>query len=463
MEDELIGAAGHGSAVEQWLVEAAVVIGDHALDVRVISAFDAVKIDMHACCRLAGHGVKNMGCELAACHLSFFLSISLGSQSWSGVGPGPIVDKAVPGSKEIAGWLDIMRNALLTLASLALVLLALEVVARYYHDSIVPRRSRVVPIEIGRYDHRYGWSLVPGNEAASSAVGEAIRYRINTLGLRGGEVTRERPADRYRVLLIGASRAFGFGANEEDHVPKLLEAYLDGVEVLNGGVSGYGIDQMLLRFETEGRLLEPDLVILYLPHFGSHRHMHGERFSKRKPRFTLEDGELKLVNELPDLGLQTEPFWPVPWMAWLEERSMLAQLMSHVVVLRIQDRSDRWSNSTRYKDDVRRDRVNAKDPEFVEAMRLLAEALLVRLAKAVEDAGAELLVVTEMRDLELRAKKAGIATLYLYHVLNNPYFELPDGLGHLSRKGNTVLTAKIFEEILARKWLCDRHPAHYRC
>ena len=320
-----------------------------------------------------------------------------------------------------------------------------------------------MPVEIGRYDHRYGWSLIPGSVAVSSATGESIEYRINRLGLRGPEVEREPRSERYRVLLAGASRAFGYGVREEEHIPYLLEHYLDDTEVLNGGVSGYGLDQILLRFENEGRSLRPDLVLLYLPHFGNHRHMHSQRFGMRKPRFLLVNGKPMLESDLPDLGLRETPVWPTPFMATLERRSMLVQLFAHALTLRLGMQSDHWTSAAEYDEGERRDRENARDAEFMSEMEALAEALLVRFAHAVESIGAELLVVTEMRAFEQAASRHGIAALYLHHALNNPLYELDHGLRHLNAAGNAVLAAAVYEEITARRWLCDRHAAHHRC
>ena len=62
------------------------------------------------------------------------------------------------------------------------------------------------------------------------------------------------------------------------------------------GVGGFGVDQELLYLRQEGFRYEPDLVLAYVAHYGDHRHMHTERWGKKKPRFVLIDGELVLKN-----------------------------------------------------------------------------------------------------------------------------------------------------------------------
>jgi hypothetical protein len=91
----------------------------------------------------------------------------------------------------------------------------------------------------------------------------------------------------------------------------LLEQYMNEagfrVEVMNFGVSGYGIDQAYLRWELEGRSYHPDVVILglYPAEIGRNLEVHhlknwglfegGNAYSK--PRFVINsDNELQLVN-----------------------------------------------------------------------------------------------------------------------------------------------------------------------
>jgi lysophospholipase L1-like esterase len=115
---------------------------------------------------------------------------------------------------------------------------------------------------------------------------------INSLGLRGPEIPVVKPPGTLRVLVLGDSYAEGLQVPWEDLLSTRLERALnDGagprVEVVNGGVSGYGTADELLLLEKLGWRLKPDLVLVA---FCIHNDVANnlERplydFSKRPPR-----------------------------------------------------------------------------------------------------------------------------------------------------------------------------------
>lgn len=91
---------------------------------------------------------------------------------------------------------------------------------------------------------------------------ETDYFSINSIGLRGGEIGEKDP-DQTRVLILGASTAFGFGAKGNSET---FAALLDAdptLEAINGSVIGYNSMQELRYFETELINLEPDYVITF--------------------------------------------------------------------------------------------------------------------------------------------------------------------------------------------------------
>ncbi len=68
--------------------------------------------------------------------------------------------------------------------------------------------------------------------------------------------------DLMRVLALGDSFTWGNEVNADENFAHLLDAADNGLEVLNMGVPGYGIDQMVLKYERFGTRLEPDLILL---------------------------------------------------------------------------------------------------------------------------------------------------------------------------------------------------------
>ncbi|HYW73829.1 MAG TPA: GDSL-type esterase/lipase family protein [Pyrinomonadaceae bacterium] len=83
-------------------------------------------------------------------------------------------------------------------------------------------------------------------------------YSNNSLGLRGREIG---PKQRFRILLLGDSFTYGLGVNDTQTFASRLES-LTGSETINAGDPGTGTDYALRFYETLGRQLAPDVVIL---------------------------------------------------------------------------------------------------------------------------------------------------------------------------------------------------------
>jgi hypothetical protein len=99
------------------------------------------------------------------------------------------------------------------------------------------------------------------------------RYVTNAEGFRVPEPTREyarpKPPGTFRVMLVGASFAFSWGAAWADSLASQLEQGLrnarfggaDSLELLNAGVPSLAESSQLAWFEHTGRTYEPDLVV----------------------------------------------------------------------------------------------------------------------------------------------------------------------------------------------------------
>lgn len=97
--------------------------------------------------------------------------------------------------------------------------------------------------------------------------GRWVVTRLNRVGLRGPEL-RAKSEDRLRIAVFGDSLVQATRTPRTQTFPARLAAECReigvDVETLNAGVSGYGPDQSLLRFEAEVDELEPDLVLLVI-------------------------------------------------------------------------------------------------------------------------------------------------------------------------------------------------------
>ncbi len=104
---------------------------------------------------------------------------------------------------------------------------------------------------------------VPGLDVSSGGK----RLQTNSMGFRAEELNKKKPADVFRVAVLGDSFTFAWGIKRENTYPSILERLLDkssshGVEVVNMGVSGYGSRDEVLLFLHRGTKLSPDLVIM---------------------------------------------------------------------------------------------------------------------------------------------------------------------------------------------------------
>lgn len=114
----------------------------------------------------------------------------------------------------------------------------------------------------------YGRFHVPGYTGWTKAPEYTTYFRTNSLGLRGPEVSPDKRADVYRVLVLGDSFVEAAQVAEEYSFVQRLERSLNAkappkrVEVLNAGIGGWGTGQQMLYLQQEGPRLQPDLVLL---------------------------------------------------------------------------------------------------------------------------------------------------------------------------------------------------------
>jgi hypothetical protein len=289
-----------------------------------------------------------------------------------------------------------LSNALLVAATVFVVIGAAELLFRaFYHpenlDSVV------------RFDDVLGWSLEPRASLRSVDNDEGLDYRIrtNSLGMRDREVEREKKPGTKRILIVGDSIAFGTGVDAEWRFSDFLSRALgDDVEVLNAGVCGWGTDQELLYYETKGRDLRPDIVILAFTMANDVlNNMLDHLFlaSAPKPRFVLEGDSLVLEKRTLDP--------PRPGV----ERRVRSVLRKSRVLLFAKRRIDAIRYESRVKHEGSPSHrgfdkegleknyshwsvYEASYPPQFEAAWRVTEALIARLARDCANDGADFLV-----------------------------------------------------------------------
>lgn len=276
-------------------------------------------------------------------------------------------------------------RAVLLAGSMVFVALAAEVSLRLVAPPAEPTRGDAVRDPFHFFDHHpfLGWDLVPGAVDRHKKAEFDVAIRISEQGLRSDRLYDETPAPGVRrAVVLGDSFTFGHGVEvEEGWVARVEAGHGAGpdqaggapeTEMVNLAVTGYGVDQMVLRLEerSEGRLaFSPQLVVAAIFLADVFRTAEDAHIGYHKPRFVVDPAS-------PD-GLRLTGV-PVPVEAAAHaDRSSGSQLLRlvrerGVPLVRHLGWGDAWPVTAR---------------------------LLDRLQRGVEDGGAQLAVVLVPKDV----------------------------------------------------------------
>jgi hypothetical protein len=308
---------------------------------------------------------------------------------------------------------------------------------------------------------------------------------INAQGLRGSRTYAPRPAPGVvRVAAFGDSFVYGNEVADADAWPAQAERLFPGLEVLDYGVGGYGVDQAYLRFCREGMALSPAIVLIGFATDDMRRLVNVYRrfisnreFPLVKPRFRFDDrGALVLVpNAAPqrsdyvrylrdpraviELGKYDYWYQPAIYQEPLYDYSATVRLLTSVW-LRV---SNRYLARSRM---YRRGEFNPSSTAF--AIQL---ALFEQFVRRVRQAGARpLVVLLPDRESVARARRGerpileplveamtarGIPYVDLTRAFADPGApgDVDDWFmkgGHYSPAGNAIVARWLGRKLLAR-------------
>lgn len=192
----------------------------------------------------------------------------------------------------------LLTNALLFIFSATVVFLVCETSTRLigkargidftlYMKEL--KNSDRLPQELFMEDAVVGYRLRPANQVLATTSDFSVIYKTNSRGLRDKEYSYTRDEGRFRILAFGDSLLFGEGVSAGKRFADIPEERLPGIEVINFGVPGYGLDQQLLYFMTEGVKYSPDMAIVFIHHDAIRRYKTGISLND-----TLEAKEMTL-------------------------------------------------------------------------------------------------------------------------------------------------------------------------
>lgn len=124
-------------------------------------------------------------------------------------------------------------------------------------------------ITVGKIDKKFHHSFTPNTTLKTNSPQNEINYdaRINNFGLRGEDITLEKPKGTMRILLVGDSFTFGVGAQDNETIPYYFEEivkkkYSNDIEVINCGMGLLCTTLHYINIRDKYLQLSPDLVIL---------------------------------------------------------------------------------------------------------------------------------------------------------------------------------------------------------
>jgi hypothetical protein len=195
-----------------------------------------------------------------------------------------------PSSKE---W---FRRSVLVLCAILMGLVSLEFALRastwgylfVYPNFVLGARTVLAEGDRSRYVHdaQLGHVPRPGHAAAGTTIeGDGLRGNGDK---RAGEQVAGAP-----ILAVGDSFTYGDEVNDGQTWPAQLQL-ITGRRVLNGGVSGYGFDQIVLRAEQLAAKYKPSAIVVSFIADDIRRTEMRRLWSADKPWFVIEDGKLVL-------------------------------------------------------------------------------------------------------------------------------------------------------------------------
>lgn len=159
---------------------------------------------------------------------------------------------------------EVVTQAWLVVLSIGFTFIAVDLVAGVI--LVKPLSPELSPDKIRHH------KLVPNTDSRFEQPDFSYVQHVNNLGIRGRDASFKKPAQHYRVLILGDSFTMGKGVEDDQTFSALLEVSLNRrkacgattFEVLNGGIDSYAPVLSYLQLSEDLAPLEVDLVLLDL-------------------------------------------------------------------------------------------------------------------------------------------------------------------------------------------------------
>lgn len=204
-------------------------------------------------------------------------------------------------SKQDSEWpsrrLSLIRRLFYTIIFVVLFLLVLEgacsvaIVCKHaFFDQPLAERVHT------EYDPELGWINLP-SVSEPDMYGPGLSLHTNSQRFRqSGDLSKEVPEGKLRVIASGDSFALGYGVGDDDTWCTKLAAADPKLEVVNMGQGGYGVDQAYLWYKRIRDDFEHDVHLFTFVTADFARMLNRNFTGYGKPILTLEGGTLTVQN-----------------------------------------------------------------------------------------------------------------------------------------------------------------------
>lgn len=225
------------------------------------------------------------------------------------------------------------KDIILVVFSTLIAMLAAEGIARLF---ITPAPRFVTGFRLsasGYYtiDDAVGWVPRPNVQGTHNQAGSfESTFSTNSAGLRDDEASLSKSDGRTTIVALGDSFTWGFGVNDDEIYTEVMESLLSDVEVVNLGVTAYGLRQEIDYFDRMGSAVDPDIVVVALVMndiTDPIRIRSGETVQQWLARIGFQPADT--VN---DAAVQPEKQWSFSGLkSWLADNSAIYRAFTDVV------------------------------------------------------------------------------------------------------------------------------------
>ena len=170
------------------------------------------------------------------------------------------------------------KQSIVGIVLLVIILSAVEGLLRvddYYNNQCIFMTSNIYP-EMGYGEQKQmcndyrDVAYLAGIDRYIHPNQESQTIHINNFGMRGPDITQDKPSDTLRIFVVGGSTAYGSGSTSDiTTIPGFLQELFDNyaidkkIEVINAGIEGSTSVEDVYRIKNVLIDFEPDIVIVY--------------------------------------------------------------------------------------------------------------------------------------------------------------------------------------------------------